>query len=991
MRDKKITAVLMSVFMILSLLPSTVFAAATTALEGKLKIQGTVKAGETLSADLKEVKPEGLSEDSISYVWSRKAVADTENKNLKELSKEKKYTLTQEDLGSCIVLTITGLEDKGISGTLKAETGEVTEALPEDAAQTDALPQESETEETQTEDTSDTEVQTQETPEQSQNMSDIPEEEILEPIPETETEEYVEEIPETEESYEDIPYTEDTEGTSEEAGSEAMDGIPAAQEDGTVSEEDTAGTSEELPEEDQILVPEDSFDTEEAGSESVDGIPQAQPDEIVETPEEETGNGNGEGTTEADMPAAEIVGNHALEFGTLTVSQLAEKPVQNITIKNTGNVPLNFIPIDETTSPHFAVNDIIETLNPQEEITITVWPRETLAPGSYNDTLEYKTAEGTAVSFTASMELTEDPVTTPAEPALKADTQELIFESKEPRTVIITNSSDAEVTLKASTAEGYVIAAPDGEITVPAAGTQEFTVTLSETLEAGQQYTDTLTFTDTANVENTVSVSVTVNLPAEPEKADVSADRNDLDFGAVIEGYSQAPDAQTVNMTNNGKGAAVLSGPVSQNGEAKYFDVTLDKTDLPAGETAILTVVPKTGLTPESYSESFEVTDTTTGNIIVITARMTVTPVKHSLSASVSKLEFAAVKKGYGQIEAQQITVTNNGNAAEALVQPVGSNFEVSPVDASALTIQPGGSVSFTVRPKTGLDVNTYNENLKIGSQAAEVVVALSFQVIKGTATINKIETPKAVTGLPNGTKKNAKALGLPSVVAIGTSSGSMNASVAWDVENCGYDPSSTQEQTFTIKGNVTLPEGVDNNNNLTLATTIKVNVKAYTPKLASAEDNKVTGIEYNGVYTTQSKISFTAVGAGMDNTAPRTGDTRYLPITWNVINTYNLKADSYSASFGLAQSGDYTLKVNFQLQTYDGKNWQSQEKYDTKKVPFSISKAKVTAPGQNLTPAANRKNAVKTGDDTPIAGFVIILVVAVAAIAGVLIYRRKK
>lgn len=889
MRDKKITAVLMSVFMILSLLPSTVFAAATTALEGKLKIQGTVKAGETLSADLKEVKPEGLSEDSISYVWSRKAVADTENKNLKELSKEKKYTLTQEDLGSCIVLTITGLEDKGISGTLKAETGEVTEALPEDAAQTDALPQESETEETQTEDTSDTGVQTQETPEQSQNMSDVPEEEILEPIPETETEEYVEEIPETEESYEDIPYTEDTEDTedtSEEAGSEAMDGIPAAQEDGTVSEEDTAGTSEELPEEDQILVPEDSFDTEEAGSESVDGIPQAQPDEIVETPEEETGNGNGEGTTEA-----EIVGNQALEFGTLTVSRLAEKPVQNITIKNTGNVPLNFIPIDETTSPHFAVNDIVEALNPQEEITVTVWPRETLAPDSYNDTLEYKTAEGLAVSFTASMELTEDPVTT----------------------------------------------------------------------------------------------------PAEPEKADVSADRNDLDFGTVIEGYSQAPDAQTVNMTNNGKGAAALSGPVSQNGEAKYFDVTLDKTDLPAGETAILTVVPKTGLTPESYSESFTVTDTTTGNIIVITARMTVTPVKHSLSASVSKLEFAAVKKGYGQIEAQQITVTNNGNAAEALVQPVGSNFEVSPVDASALTIQPGGSVSFTVRPKTGLDVNTYNENLKIGSQAAEVVVALSFQVIKGTATINKIETPKAVTGLPNGTKKNAKALGLPSVVAIGTSSGSMNASVAWDVENCGYDPSSTQEQTFTIKGNVTLPEGVDNNNNLTLATTIKVNVKAYTPKLASAEDNKVTGIEYNGVYTTQSKISFTAVGAGMDNTAPRTGDTRYLPITWNVINTYNLKADSYSASFGLAQSGDYTLKVNFQLQTYDGKNWQSQEKYDTKKVPFSISKAKVTAPGQNLTPAANRKNAVKTGDDTPIAGFVIILVVAVAAIAGVLIYRRKK
>ena len=880
MRDKKITAVLMSVFMMLSLLPSTVFAAAVTALEGNLKIQGTAAVGEKLSADLKEVKPEGLSEDGISYIWSRKASADTENKNLKEISKEKTYTLTQEDLGSKIVLVITGLEDKGFSGTLKAETGEVTEAP------SDTSSQENETADTQTEDT---EVQPQETPEQSQETAEVPEEEVLEPIPETETEEFIEEVPETEESYEDLPYTEDSEDTSEEAGSEAMDGIPAAQEDGTVSEEDMTGTSEEDLLEDQILIPDDPSDTEEAGSESVDGIPQAQPDdpsqdEAMETPGEENGNGDSGETPETNMP-----------------------------------------------------------------------------------------------------------VTTPTEPSLKLDKTELLFESKESQTVIITNSSDADITLKASTANGYVIAVPDGEVIVLAGGTQEFTITLSDTLEAGREYTDTVTFTDTANEENKVAVFVRAVVPIEPEKSDVAADKSDLDFGTVIEGYAQASGSQTVNLKNNGKGAAVLSAPVSQNGEAKYFDVALDKTDLPAGETAILTVVPKTGLTAESYSESFTVTDQTTGNKIVVTARMTVAPVKHSLSASVSKLEFAAVKKGYGQIEAQQITVTNNGNVAETLVQPSGGNFEVSQVEASALTVQPGGSVSFTVRPKTGLDVNTYQETLKIASQAAEVSVALSFQVIKGTATINKIETPKAIKGLPNGTKKNAKAMGLPSVVVIGTSSGSMNASVAWDVENCGYDPSSTQEQTFTVKGKVKLPEGVDNNNNLTLATTIQVNVKGYTPKLASAEDNKVTGIEYNGVYTTQSKISFTAVGAGMDNAAPRTGDTRYLPVTWNVINTYNLKPDSYSASFGMAKSGDYTLKVNFQLQTYDGKNWKSEEKYDTRKVPFTISKAKVTAPGQNLTPAANRRNAVKTGDDTPIAGFVIILVVAVAAIAGVIIYRRKK
>lgn len=87
MREKRITAVILSVFMVLSLLPSTVFAAASSAaLEGQLKISGTAAVGSTLKADLKEVKPQGLSEDSISYLWSRKTDGDEE---MKELSKEK--------------------------------------------------------------------------------------------------------------------------------------------------------------------------------------------------------------------------------------------------------------------------------------------------------------------------------------------------------------------------------------------------------------------------------------------------------------------------------------------------------------------------------------------------------------------------------------------------------------------------------------------------------------------------------------------------------------------------------------------------------------------------------------------------------------------------------------------------------------------------------------------------------------------------------------
>ena len=114
-----------------------------------------------------------------------------------------------------------------------------------------------------------------------------------------------------------------------------------------------------------------------------------------------------------------------------------------------------------------------------------------------------------------------------------------------------------------------------------------------------------------------------------------------------------------------------------------------------------------------------------------------------------------------------------------------------------------------------------------------------------------------------------------------------------------------------------------------------------------------------------------------MDNNSPKKGDTRYVPQSWTVINTNVWNAAPYTASFGLAQSGDYTLKVAFVQQQYDGSSWKATGTMDTRQVSFSIAKAKVTAPGTNLTPAANRKSSVKTGDNTPILPFVCILILS--------------
>lgn len=95
------------------------------------------------------------------------------------------------------------------------------------------------------------------------------------------------------------------------------------------------------------------------------------------------------------------------------------------------------------------------------------------------------------------------------------------------------------------------------------------------------------------------------------------------------------------------------------------------------------------------------------------------------------------------------------------------------------------------------------------------------------------ITTPAAITGVVNGTAKNAGALGLPSTVKLeikATTEGSIEvieADVTWNVANSSYNPDSKDAQTFTVTGTVTLPEGVVNPDEIPQTVSIEVIVKA--------------------------------------------------------------------------------------------------------------------------------------------------------------------
>lgn len=1013
MRKERILAVIMSVLLALSMIPATVFAAEIPALDGKLKIQGTAAEGRTLSAEFKEVKPEGVTEDDVAYLWERKTVEDEETEKagekpeLKELGKDKTYTVTQDDIGSKIVLTVTGKEENGYTGSLKVVSDTVIDA--QTAADQEAKAAEEKAAAT---DTAEQQAAQETENEQSQN---------------TDAAADTEETTQTGVSEDtDTTYQED----STQAGTENIEGIPAATTD------------------------EEKQQSESAGSESVDGIPEAtedgtygQTNDAADTADSQENNDTGK--TETPTADASIVigdGNsEVVDFGTVISGQEDSIQAQYVTVTNTGNTTLNFTDISPE---HFMVQDISNPMEQNSSQQLWIVPRAGIAAGEYDDTITYTSEEGVEVSFEAKMTVeaakddaqngngqddqktdtgnTSDPTAddqnkgdeTPADsttdPSNDANTSDggnngstttevtlavddtvaesgLTFKSTESQQITVKNNSAQAVKVAASsTGAAPAVTIDPSEQEIPAGESATFTVTPAENLATDTPYPDNILFADKNNSDNKIIVPVNVMIPA-PAVSNVTRDPKDgPDFGTLVDGYTELPAPQTITLTNEGNADAVLSDAVSSTGAAQgqYFDITWQAQTVKSGDKAIFTIQPKINLTANAtpYTETFTITDTTNGKSIPITATVTVNPSDPSLDVSESMLDFTTAKQGYGEIAPREFMVTNNGNVTETLEQPALTNFTVS---VNQLTLAPGSTAVYTVQPKTGLDVGAYSENLKISS-SLDKSVTVNFQVVKGNAVLTKIQQPAAVTGLANGTKKDASSLNLPSTVVVETTEGSMKAAVSWNVKGASYKQSSTDAQKFTVAGTVTLPSGVDNDNKISLATSVEVSVNAYSAKVASAENNKITGIDANGVYTTQTKISFTAVGAGMDNNSPKKGDTRYVPQSWTVIITNVWNAAPYTASFGLAQSGDYTLKVAFAQQQYDGSSWKATGTMDTRQVSFSIAKAKVTAPGTNLTPAANRKSSVKTGDNTPILPFVCILIIAAGAIGGVVFYKKK-
>lgn len=992
MKKSRVLAVVMAVLMMVTLLPSMVFATAVPSgtLDGKLEVKGTLAIGSTLSADYSKVKPEGITDDNVSFSWSLK-----DGDLLTEVGTDKTYKIDEKDLGIPIVLKITGKEETGVSGELTVTTQEVSEteeeakALAEKkkeeakAAGEDPDAEESEASES-SENTPDTEAGTSEEPDSAQP------EETIEPAEETESADVQENT--------DVQEPADTQEPAENSVIEVNGEQSGPQ---NADEADTSGDSQtETP---------DSADTAADASEK-----------------------NEEPTYSASAYTED--GSGILDFGSVEEGYTEIPEAQMVTITNNGTGDLNF---KEIAPENFMAADINDApLKSGESVTVWVKPREGLKAGEYKDLITYQTEEGADVFFEADFTVKEpenkkaedhenneqtDPGET-SDPAaekiykLIADPTELPFDDltagyekvETTSTVTIKNEGTEAVTLVQPESEFFDIAPvseveSSGNIQLAQGGEQTFTVQPKLGLSAKDDpYVEELVFASDESTEASATVTASVMVKTETPKTVTATVKPEgpLKFGTLEQGYETAPDAQPVTVENTGTEAIriQLSAP-------EDYEVGEPSAEVlnPGDKAATFTVQPKTGLQVGDHSDTISVTDQNTGNTLAeVRLEFTVSEPEPEPNPGLSvtdSLEFGTKEEGYKELpDAKKVTVTNTGNTKIVLKQPSSNAYTIGTLSATEL--EAGDNATFSVQPVSGLSQGEYLEDIVIANDAnVEAYVNVHFSVTKKKTDNGKkannltgIKKPSDIKDLPNGTQKTQKALKLPGTVKITTTKGEQKASVKWDVKGSSYDPSSAERQIFNVKGTVILPEGVKNPNKISTVIAVSITVNGYQGTEAAASDNKITGIDSNGKYDTNTKITFTASGAGMDNTNPRKGDTRYQPKSWKITETRTWDGEPYTATFRVSKPGKYTLKVTFGQQKYDGSSWKDTGTQSESTVTFTVSQAAVlTATPSPAVTQTNQKSAVQTGDSTPIMTFVIILIVAVVCIGGILVYRRKK
>lgn len=209
-------------------------------------------------------------------------------------------------------------------------------------------------------------------------------------------------------------------------------------------------------------------------------------------------------------------------------------------------------------------------------------------------------------------------------------------------------------------------------------------------------------------------------------------------------------------------------------------------------------------------------------------------------------------------IKSVSVVWTLNGETKQNVEADTEYILTVTAYPEDAYGFSPTTVVTLDNNPSISAQTTTINEDESI---------TVTYKVTSKDNMLITIDNPSDITGVKNGTA--LANITLPGKVNIETATGDMEASVVWDKDNIyqgSYNPDSKEAQTFTLKGVVALPEGVDANG-IVLAAYLKVNVSAgeQSTTSTSTEDDSAT----DTTVTTENKTDNTDGSVNTGDNSP--------------------------------------------------------------------------------------------------------------------------
>ena len=407
----------------------------------------------------------------------------------------------------------------------------------------------------------------------------------------------------------------------------------------------------------------------------------------------------------------------SLDFGTVGEGYAPAPDAQTVVITNTGNQSVT-VTLPTDANYDITTSDSL-TLAPSATANVSVRPQTGLAIGTYDPTLTFTTDHTTSANVAAAFTVATPDYTISTDPASLDFGTEVEGYSPAPaaQTLVVTNTGNLPVIVTLPVNANFDITTGDSTSLEP---TESATVSIRPKagLAAGT-YDPTLTFT----TDHATSADVAVTFTVETPDYSIEASKTSLDFGTSVEGYSPAPAAQTVVITNTGNLSVDLTLPTDPN----YDIVTLDSTTLAPNATATVSIRPKTNVSPGTYDPTLTfTTDHATSADVNVT--FTVIEAVYAITASPTEKDFGNLTVGYAPVAPITVAVTNIGNKIITLTQPAGVSYTVGSLSKTVLN--PDDFATFDLGPNTGLPVGAYPETIVIsGSQSTSASVEVRFVV----------------------------------------------------------------------------------------------------------------------------------------------------------------------------------------------------------------------------------------------------------------------